>query len=285
MDYSKKPSYPKNNRYRPKKRSEWGTILLFYVLPFLIVNAIIFYCATTRPKVEIAVADTNDYLSTEVTVTIQSWFPTKDVQFSMAGEALEAEKGKKRTYTIIVTKNGTVEATVTNINGMKIAQSEQVDVLDDIAPSIEKTDIEDGILTFTVSDSQSGVNFDSIYAKNSLDEQPVPLSIDRAKSTMSYEMDPKGLHVYVQDKAGNKKEYNFTSHKEGDVEHLEGSVEEAEHDEATSAQSDSTNTETSEAQTSEASDAQTSEAQTQESERRSTEARESSSKTSEIRIE
>lgn len=277
MDYSRKPSYPKNNRYRPKKRSEWGTILLFYVLPFLIVNAIIFYCATTRPKVEIAVADTNDYLSTEVTVTIQSWFPTKDVQFSMAGEALEAEKGKKRTYTIIVTKNGTVEATVTNINGMKIAQSEQVDVLDDNAPNIENTEIEDGVLTFTVSDSQSGVNFDSIYAKNSLDEQPTPLSIDRAKSTMSFEMDPKGLHVYVQDKAGNKKEYNFTSHKEGGVEHLEGSVEETEHDEAASAQSDPNETGTSEAQNSEA--------QTQESERRSTEAPESSSRTSDIRID
>lgn len=226
MDYSKRPSYPRTNRYRKKQSNEWITILLFYVLPFLVVNSILFFCVTTRPKVAIEIADTHDYLSTDVTVTIQSWFPTKDIQFSMAGEELQAEKGKKRTYTMNVIKNGTIEVSVTNINGMNTTEFEHVNVLDEAKPNVENTTIVDGVVTFTITDSQSGVNFDTIYAKNSKGEQLAPLTVDRSTSTLSFEMDPAGLHVYAQDKAGNEVLANFTSHKEGDVERLEGGVEE-----------------------------------------------------------
>ena len=228
MDYSKRTSYPRTNRYRKKQSNDWVTVLLFYVLPFLVVNAIIFFCATTRPKVVIETADTTDYLSTEVTVTIKSWFPTKDIQFSMEGEELTAEKGKKRTYTMTITKNGAIEATVTNINGMSTTEFEHVNVLDEAKPNVENTSIADGIVTFTVTDSQSGVNFDSIYAENSRGERLAPLAVDRSTSTLSFEMDPDGLHVYAQDKAGNEVLANFTSHKEGEVERLEGGVEETE---------------------------------------------------------
>lgn len=226
MDYSSKPSYPRNNRYRKKQGNEWGTILLFYVLPFLVVNAIIFFCVTTRPKVEVAVADTDDYLTTDVTVTVKSWFPTKDIQFSMVGEELKAEKGKKRTYTMTVSKNGVVEATVVNINGMSTTEFGHVNNLDENPPTLENTNIADGVVTFTVSDSQSGVNFDSIYAENSAGERLSPLAVDRSTATLSFEMDPAGLHVFAQDKAGNEVLGNFTSHKVGDEERLEGGVEE-----------------------------------------------------------
>lgn len=226
MDYSTKSSYPRNNRYRKKQSSEWGTILLFYVLPFLVVNAIIFFCVTTRPKIEVTIADTNDYLSTEVTVAIKSWFPTKDLQISMAGEELEVEKGKKRTYTMTVSKNGVVEVLVTNINGMSATEFGHVNILDDNPPFLEKANIADGVVTLTVSDSQSGVNFDSIYAENSAGERLAPLAVDRSTATLSFEMDPAGLHVYAQDKAGNEVLGNFTSHKVGDEERLEGGVEE-----------------------------------------------------------
>ncbi len=228
MDHSKKSSYPRTNRYRKKQGNDWAVILLFYVLPFLVVNTIIFYCATTRPKLEIVTADTTDYLSTEVTVTIKSWFPTKDIKFSMEGEELTAEKGKKRTYTMTITKNGAIEATVTNINGMSTSEFEHVNVLDESKPNVENTSISDGIVTFTVTDSQSGVNFDSIYAENSRGERLAPLAVDRSTSTLSFEMDPDGLHVYAQDKAGNEVLANFTSRKEGEVERLEGGVEETE---------------------------------------------------------
>lgn len=241
MEHVSRTSYTKNNYRRRNSGSEWGHIFLFYVLPFLIVNALIFFFATTRPKVLIVLGDTNDYLSAEATVTIKSWFPLKGTQFSMDSEPLPMEKGKKGTYTITVIKNGLIEATVKSFNGMSTTEFCQVNILDDNPPSLENTRISDGIVTFTISDSQSGVDFDTIYALNSQNQQVPPLSVDRASSSLSFEMDPAGLHVYAKDKAGNEVLGNFTSHKEGDTETLLGGVEEPdEHENSPEAQPETT---------------------------------------------
>ncbi len=104
---------------------------------------------------------------------------------------------------------------------------EHVNVLDDNPPSFSNTQIQDGIVTLSVEDTQSGINFDSIYALNSAEQRVEPLTVDRSTNTLSFEMDPAGLHVYAQDKAGNEVQGTFTSHKEGDVETLEGGADEA----------------------------------------------------------
>lgn len=217
----------KSGRYKKKQKSEWGHVLLFYVLPFLLFNGILFYCVTSRPKVTVDLADTNDYLTAEATVTIHSWFPTKSVKFSMDGVELKAEKGKKRTYTLPISKNGAIEVEVVNLNGMSNTVFEHVNILDDNPPTIENAAILDGVVTLTLSDSQSGVNFDSIYAMDSKNEKIMPLTVDRATNTLSFDMDSAGLHVYAQDKAGNEVQGTFTSHKEGSTETLEGGVDEA----------------------------------------------------------
>ena len=60
-------------------------------------------------------------------------------------------------------KNGVIEITVASINGMVAAAYEPVDILDELPPSInEDFTIEDNVLTFTIEDSQSGVDFNSI---------------------------------------------------------------------------------------------------------------------------
>lgn len=226
MEIYQNPSYRKSGRYQKKQDGGWPHILLFYVLPFIVFNGILFYCVIAKPKVEVTVGDTNDYLSTQVTLTVKSWFPTKSVSMVIDGEAVELEKGKKRTYTATIYKNGSIEASVVNLNGMPATIFEIVNVLDDNPPSFEKTDIQDGIATITVADTQSGINFDSIYAVNSAEQRVEPLAVDRSTNTLSYEMDPAGLHVYAQDKAGNQVQGTFTSHKEGDVEMLEGGADE-----------------------------------------------------------
>lgn len=232
-------SYRGTSRYRKKQGgNEWPHILLFYVLPFLVVNFIIFFAVTAVPKVTIDLADTNDYLSTNATVTVKSWFPTKSVTLSMDNEELTAEKGRKRTYTTAISKNGVLEVTVKNINGMSTTMFEHINILDDIPPSIENTSIQDGIVTLSISDSQSGVNFDSIYALDSQNQRIEPLTVDRTSATLSFEMDSAGLHVFAQDKAGNEVQGTFTSHKEGSQEMLDGGVVEAEEAEETPAESD-----------------------------------------------
>lgn len=216
------------SRYQKAPDDGWLHVLLFYVLPFVVFNGLLFFCVTAKPELKVTVANTNDYLSTEITVEVTSLFPSDEPVASLDGEALELVKGKNRTYTATVYKNGSIEANVRNLNGMTATTFEQVNVLDDVSPSMENTTVSDGVLTLTVTDSQSGVDFDSIYALDSSNQRVEPLSVNRSTNTLSYEMDPEGLHVYALDKAGNEVRGNFTSRKEGDKEQLESEVVEPE---------------------------------------------------------
>lgn len=243
MERYQNSSMRKHGRYRKKQQSGWLQVLLFYVLPFLVFNGILLVCVIAKPKVHITVSDTNDYLSTNAAITIESWFPTKSIKMVMDGEELKLEKGKKRTYTATIYKNGSIEASVVNWNGMSTSVFEHVNVLDDLPPAFSHAEITDGIVTLTLSDSQSGINFDSIYAVNSDGVRIKPLTADRNKNTLTYEMIPSGLFVYAQDKAGNEVRGTFTSHKEGTVEKLEGNAENLE--ESGTGASDTANTEAS----------------------------------------
>ena len=216
----------RRTRYQKDPSDSWQHILLFYILPFVLFNGLLFYCVTTAPRLTVTVADTTDYLSTEVQVSITSLFPSKEPTVTIDGEALELTREKNRTYTAQVYRNGSIEANVKNINGMSSTAFELVSVLDDTPPSLEDASIADGVVTLTVKDSQSGVAFDTIYAMNAANEKVEPLSVDRSSNTLSYEIDLSGLHVYAQDKAGNEVHGTFTTRKEGDVERLESTIEE-----------------------------------------------------------
>lgn len=217
--------------HRPVRRQSSSDgfvhILLFYILPFIVFNVIVFYAVTAIPKFTVEVADTNDYLTTEATLTLDSLYPVKSLQVSMDSEALEPVKKKGRTYSIPISKNGVLEVIVENWNGMSTTIYEHIDILDENPPAFEEPQIIDGVVTLTVTDSQSGVDFDSIYAVDSAGNRVDPLTVDRSTNTLSYEMDPDGLYVYAQDKAGLKVEAQFTSHKEGDVETVEGVITES----------------------------------------------------------
>lgn len=191
-------------------RSELKTLLLFYILPFIVVNGIIFYLATAKPKYHIEIGETNDYISTTVTLTIDSHLPTKNLTMSLNGEALTLEKQDRKTYTAVITQNGTVEATLENFNGMSVAQFENVSVLDDGPPEITSYTIEDGVLTVKLSDSQSGVDFNSIHAIDSTGNQLTPTSIDKFNSEVTFDMDDNGLTMYISDYSGNEVEQPFS---------------------------------------------------------------------------
>lgn len=217
-----------NSRRRRRQKNtaaEWGHVFLFYVLPFVVFNGILFYIVTARPSLTCTVSDTNDYLSTTVNVEITSMFPTKDLTVTMDGEPLELVKTKNRSYTATVYNNGSIEATVLNLNGMSATAFEHVNVLDDNPPSVENASVVDGILTLTVTDSQSGVDFDSIYALDPAGEQVGPVSVNRDANTLSYKMESGSLTVVALDKAGNEARSNITANGSGDVQTSEEAAE------------------------------------------------------------
>ena len=243
MEYYQKSAYRSNKKYKQKSSGGLPDLLLFYILPFIVFNSILFYCVASSPKINLEIQDTKDYLSTQASMTIESWFPTKSISFNMDGEELEPVKDKRRTYSVPITRNGVLEVTVVNLNGMSSTGFKHVNVLDDIPPSFENATLEDGILMLRVTDSQSLVNSDAIYAVDSAGIQHAPLSVERIEDTIdnttaysiTFEMDLNGLHVYVQDKAGNEAQKTFTTHKEGNLDVLEVGPEEDQTDQGNAA--------------------------------------------------
>ena len=243
MEYYQKSAYRSNKKYKQKSSGGLPDLLLFYILPFIVFNSILFYCVASSPKINLEIQDTKDYLSTQASMTIESWFPTKSISFNMDGEELEPVKDKRRTYSVPITRNGVLEVTVVNLNGMSSTVFKHVNVLDDIPPSFENATLEDGILMLRVTDSQSLVNSDAIYAVDSAGIQHAPLSVERIEDTIdnttaysiTFEMDLNGLHEYVQDKAGNEAQKTFTTHKEGNLDVLEVGPEEDQTDQGNAA--------------------------------------------------
>lgn len=222
MEQNQPSASRRDHRYRRKKQSEWPHILLFYVLPFIVFNSILFVCLTAKPKLDVVVEDTNDYLSTHVVLTVKSFFPTKSVSMTLDGEPLELEKGRHRTYTATVYKNGSIESSVVNLNGMPATVFEHVNVLDDNPAGIFQHRINGRRRYHHLIRQPVRHQFCSIYALDSAGVRVEPTSVDRASNTLSFEMDPAGLHIYARDKADNEVQGTFTSHKEGSVETLEG---------------------------------------------------------------
>ncbi|MEY8337707.1 hypothetical protein AALB16_06690 [Lachnospiraceae bacterium 62-35] len=213
----------KNTRpYRQeyKKSNDTIHLFLFYVLPFLVFNSILFFLVTTRPKFEISVGETKDYQSTVVTITQKSLLPVKEMTTAMEGEDIELQKVGSRQYAVSVRKNGALEVTMKGLNGMSRTIFEHINILDDAPPAVNDSSIEEGILTVFFEDSQSGLDYQSIYAINSMNEQLYPISIDKVTNSVTFSMDSAGLIVHASDLSGNETQATFRSHKEGDVEVL-----------------------------------------------------------------
>ncbi len=226
MEYRQQPQRHQSGRYRKKKTNEWPHIILFYILPFLVFNSILFYLVIASPKISLSVAETTDYMTTDVTLKIESWYPVKSVTMAIDGEPVELTKGKGRIYTTKVYQNGSIEANVVNLNGMPAMATDHIRVIDENPPTFEDAKLEDGILTVQLSDSQSGVNFDSIYAVNSAGEQLEATMLNPEINAKAFVLDPAGTQVFAQDIAGNEVQQFFSSHKEGETGVLDSGAEE-----------------------------------------------------------
>lgn len=207
-----------NNYYAPRQyrntggRSEFMTVLLFYVLPFIVVNALIFFLVTVKPNCEITVADTTDYLSTTATIKIKSLLPVKAPVATLDGQAVSLIKEGKKTYTATVHNNGILEVDLLSLNKMKSTTYKDVNVLDDNPPSISENELSsDEILSFKLNDSQSGIDYSSIYALDGNNARHAPLTIDRSTGVITFEMITDVLHVYVKDLSGNEVQATFDS--------------------------------------------------------------------------
>lgn len=200
---------------RPKKWSGWMDVLLFYLLPFILVNGILFILVASKPHITIQVADTKDYRTTTATVTVTSLLPIQEFTSSQEDSPLEMTEEKKGCYTAAITRNGVIEIYAKGLNGMTDVQYEHVNILDDVAPLVgDQYSIQDGILTLTLDDSQSGLDWTSVYGVTASGLSVTPVSVDKQTGTFTFEMNEESLVIYASDLAGNPMQATFSTHME-----------------------------------------------------------------------
>jgi len=186
--------------------------LFFFVIPYLVINTIIFLMVTSAPKIRIEPITTDDYQSTTVNFTIHSLMPLKETIVTLESENLPYSKDGSD-YTALVTRNGTFYVEATAKNGMRSVAYTDIAILDDTPPVIDDTSchIEDGLLTFNVSDTQSGINWAKVYALDSDGNRHVPQAIDRETGTVYMPMDVDYLELHVFDMVGNERTATVTA--------------------------------------------------------------------------
>ena len=213
------------NRGRSSKRNTYNKrswndnrklhTLVFYILPFILINLVIFILATSTPKIEYDASDTRDYRSVDISIRIRSLLPIREMSVTMESQPLEMEK-EKGAYTATLTNNGTLQIYVKGWNGMSARLSDTIQALDDMAPTIQEDYVmEKGILTITAEDSQSGINFDAVYATDEDEKTVKPSHINKESGEITFPMDTQTLVVFVEDYAGNTIKSSYTSLKDG----------------------------------------------------------------------
>lgn len=227
-NYQSTPGHRKtgSGKRRGSGKNSFLTLLLFYVLPFIVVNSLIFFLVTSKPKADITIEESSDYVSTTMELKIKSFLPLSSVKVALDGTQLEMTKAGSRTYTAVLQNNGMLEVQVTAFNKMKTILYDQVSVLDDTPPVIKDQVFDDGILSFRLEDSQSGVDYSSITACTDDDPDLLPLSIDKSTGLVTFEIQKENLTITAKDKIGNEMHVTFNSNGES-VEDAELESEEA----------------------------------------------------------
>ena len=185
--------------------SKKGSVLelvLFWILPFIVINLIIFFIVTATPKFTVSVEGNNDYKSAVVNVNIKSIFPIKEFTVKLGNEPLEMTNTEKRNYTATVYSNGTLEVSVVNKNDMAKTVYENINAIDDTPPMVTEEDSGPGFCSMHIEDTQSGVNYDSLYAIDGEGKKITPSLLDEGDGLVVFNYDQGPLEVHICDKIG-----------------------------------------------------------------------------------
>ncbi len=201
---------------RPSDRT-FLSLLLFWILPFIAVNVILFLLLTAQPKFTVTVDDPGDYKTALVTVKVDSIFPNSGVSATLTGEPFELTEGENRTYTGTATSNGTLEVEVRNKNNMNKILRETISCIDDAPPTIVQGDCIAGLVSLYLDDAQSGVDFGSVYGVDSTGKTISPSLIDEGEALVVFEFDTPGLEVHASDKVGKETVATFSTDSVSDI--------------------------------------------------------------------
>ena len=194
----------------PGEEKKPGNVVLFYIIPFLLINLLIFFLVTLRPKFKLHIEESSDFRTAEIQVEMHPRLPLAAFEVKLDDAPLNLENLGGGHYKASVDKNGTLEVTVRYINGMHRTQYEHIGSVDDQPPLISGDELDGNMLTVSFDDPQSGINYDSIYAVDADEERVLPSSIDESENKAVFQVLTSRLEVHVSDQLGHEAVANFT---------------------------------------------------------------------------
>lgn len=209
---SNQKDYYRNSKEPEQKKSGFLSILIRYVIPYLIINSIILFFVLATPKLKVnEITETEDPTVRTLLVHVDSILPIKEFTAKLEGKEQNFTK-ENQNYIISITGNGNLRISAKSINGMMQVSNTQVNIFDENPPVIDEDNVilGSGYVEFTVTDEQSGVDFATIYGIDKDGDNLKPTDIEESSGKVTFSMKSNGLTVYVSDKAGNQITGNFT---------------------------------------------------------------------------
>ena len=109
-----------------------------------------------------------------------------------------------RAFTIEPTKNGVMDVYITFYNQQEIHDSIKVTHADTTPPAFIGSQISNRLVYLYISDEETGVDYDSIYAKDAGNETILPISYDSEAGFVVFESPDSTVNVHIPDMVGNE---------------------------------------------------------------------------------
>lgn len=179
--------------------------------------------STGAQPVIVSITAQTGYTNTAVQemIEVQSDLPIETIEVTGEGEVIPVEcLQENKQYKVMIEENGTYQITVTASNQKKAASQIKVYQIDKKNPTLKRWTYDEstGIVTLTVGDDLSGVDYDKSYLETGGVHKKLD-SWDKSKNEMYTHMDSKEAYLWLYDQSGNYSIYRLTMVE--DIEYVE----------------------------------------------------------------
>lgn len=180
-------------RYKLQKWLLGILIALFCMMPLLFVN----------PKLSLD-SQANDIVGKpSYRLTVSSLIPISRITATINGMNTPVYETGDNTYTIEPTQNGELNITVVLKNHQSSSLSYQVSGVDTTVPTLLSSSYKNGKLVLYLSDTQSGIDYNSIYAVSPAGNKLYPDSTNETDNYITFDCKETSLNIFIPDKTGN----------------------------------------------------------------------------------
>lgn len=205
-----------NSRTKFKRKMPVAEIILRFffgfLIPFVLINGIIFFLFIQTPKIQVVEQDSKDYEENKIKFSVNCLLPVTDVKtYYQESEIAYSKLGS--VYIINADNNGAYKINVTALNNSTANSIIEIDTQDSVPPTI---DLDSAVITgntliISVHDNQSGINYDNLYATLENGTRLNPTYIDKSSGTVQFQItEGKKVVVHVEDDFGNHSNTSFT---------------------------------------------------------------------------